>query len=453
MGIEDLRTRLMSLLAGAVGIGCGPSIVPPDEGGELGSSDATTSDAAASAGVTSTSGPATSGPVTSADADSSTEPPRYDVGGMPPPPPEPPLDCPPQPLPPAEQCTAELPPGKLFQFYCVELGEGETCGAWAQAFEEAPAPGWSEMVSDCLPPDRCEELYLDAIGCGPLPDVGDQCCFWFIGELQLCPPEGRPFVVDGCQRLATLVERGDWSGLTDVAASSSHRAAIAAAWAEQARSEHASIASFSRFILQLLACGASASLVSAAHVALGEEIEHARLFFALASHFAGRTVGPAALDVQGALAGSDDLDEIVLATVREGCIAETLSAWRITVAASVARDPSLAAALARVAEQELEHAALAWRFLAWALPLASASLRHRIEATFHEPARYAPGGPTLAADVPDAEWLAHGILPPCEHAAATRHGLRELVAPIARSLLSAHPVRARPPAITSGPSA
>lgn len=438
MGIEDVRARLMSSLAVALGVGCGPGIEPSDGGEGMGASGPATTDVPSGATATSTSGSSTGmhtdGGV---DVDSGMDQPKFDITQhIDLPEPMPPIDCPPQPRPPAEECTAELPVGSHFEFYCVELPDGETCETWTQGFE--PTRALEELLTACVgDSDDCQVLSVDAIGCGPLPDFGDQCCAWFIVHPQQCPPEGRPFVVNGNERLATLVERDGWAGDASVPLPPRHRAAIAAAWTEQALAEHASIASFSRFVLQLLACGAPASLVSAAQVAMGEEIEHARLFFSLASRLAGCTLGPAALDVHGSLAGSDDLDAIVLATVREGCIAETISAWRITVAAGRARDPALAAALARVAAQELEHAALAWRLVAWALPRASASLPRRVATTLHDAARHAPRTPALAPEVPDATWRAHGILPPSEHAAVTQHALRELVDPLARTLLGA----------------
>ncbi|MCX4246057.1 hypothetical protein [Paraliomyxa miuraensis] len=437
MGIEELRARLMASLAVALGAGCGPVVqLPDDGGGDGGSSSVGSTTGGSSSGASATSSAETSTGGVDEGAESETGPmqPKFDFGGVPPIPPMPPPDCPSQPRPPAEACMAELPEGSYFQFYCVELFEGQTCDEWARGF--AGSAKLNEDLAACYG-EGCQQVEASAIGCGPLPDFGDQCCMWFIVQSWPCPPEGRPFVIDGRERLAALVEveRDDWGGVTRVAMPSDHRAALAAAWADVALAEHASIASFSRFILQLMACGAPASLVTAAHVALGEEIEHARLFFALASGAAGRPLGPGALDVRDALAGSDDLDEIVLATVREGCIAETLSAWRITVAARLAREPALAAALARVAEQELEHAALAWRFVAWALPRASASLRRRIETTLRAPAEHAPRGADLPAEVPDEVWRAHGILPPADVDATTQHALRELVAPLARALL------------------
>ena len=57
---------------------------------------------------------------------------------------------------------------------------------------------------------------------------------------------------------------------------------LAEEWIENARSEHASVPAFSRLSLTLMSLGAPARLVEGAHRAALEEIEHARLAFALA---------------------------------------------------------------------------------------------------------------------------------------------------------------------------
>jgi len=452
--IETLRRRLLLSITGTLAAGCGPSVPDTGDGSAtsvMGDSSDTvntsaggTSNGGTSNGGTSNGGTSNGGTSISDDAEDSADPMTYDIGIRPDLHP----GCPPQPEPPNEACEADLPsPDAYFLFYCVDLSTGVTCEEWGG---EVGDPDNTWPITECNNHD-CTGPYVIDIGCGPLPDLGDQCCFWFVVEdTQTCP--GRPFVVAGRERLAALVERDDWTADAALAPLAAHPA-ITAAWAEQAAFEHASIASFSRFVLQLLACGAPARLVAAAHVALGEEIEHARLFFGFASRFAGHPVGPGPLLVHDALADAHDLDAIVLATVREGCIAETISAWHVTLAAESAREPAMARALARVAEQELEHAALAWAFLAWVLPRASDALRERIEATLHDAARFAPRGPGLAADVASDEWLAHGILPADVHAAATRHALRELVAPVARSLMNAVPARSSASAVLARPSA
>lgn len=458
MDIEVVRRRLLLSIAGTLAVGCGPVVVLPDGGDDESSTSGTPADsgsATTAVGATtghgsshSDSGTTEPSPQSSSGGDSPDEP-VLDIGGRPPEP----AECVPQPPPPQELCDAPLPesePDAYFMFHCVGLPEGTTCEAWAEGFVD-DTDDW--VIIECGD-YGCFGPYVIEIGCGPLPDQGDQCCFWFaVADGQICP--GRPFVVAGRERLAPVSERDDWRD--DIAlvidAHALDRAAIAAAWAEQAAFEHASVASFSRFILQLLACGAPARLLAQAQRALGEEIEHARLFFGFASHYAGRPLGPSALDVRDALDESTDFDAVVLAAVREGCIAETVSAWHVSLAASSARDPAMAASLARVAEQELEHAALAWAFLAWALPRASEALRALIAATFHAAERHVPRGPTLAGTVGSSEWLAHGILPGEEHAAAARHALRELVAPIARSLVNPVPAAPRAATTSDRPSA
>lgn len=63
-------------------------------------------------------------------------------------------------------------------------------------------------------------------------------------------------------------------------------------WTRVGLMEHASVAAFSRFSLQLMALGAPSDLLQKSHEAAADEIRHARDAFALAGHYAGRPVGP-----------------------------------------------------------------------------------------------------------------------------------------------------------------
>ena len=54
-------------------------------------------------------------------------------------------------------------------------------------------------------------------------------------------------------------------------------------WLAAALAEHASVASFSKFALELLAVGAPASLLQRAHQAALDEIRHAQLSFDVVS--------------------------------------------------------------------------------------------------------------------------------------------------------------------------
>ena len=69
--------------------------------------------------------------------------------------------------------------------------------------------------------------------------------------------------------------------------------------------EHASIAAFARFSLELLAFGAPPDLVEQAQAAMADETRHAKLCFALAGAYAERPIGPGALDMTGVSVAAD----------------------------------------------------------------------------------------------------------------------------------------------------
>ena len=88
--------------------------------------------------------------------------------------------------------------------------------------------------------------------------------------------------------------------------------------------------------------------------------------FGLASAYAGHTVAPGALDIEGSLAASS-LSEIVDLVIVEGCFGETSAALEALEATEAASDPVIESAYAQIAVDEQRHAELAFRFLRWAL--------------------------------------------------------------------------------------
>ncbi|MFO0614524.1 MAG: ferritin-like domain-containing protein [Polyangiaceae bacterium] len=178
---------------------------------------------------------------------------------------------------------------------------------------------------------------------------------------------GRPLVIDGTARVAEPRVRGDWMAeAARIATAIPHdlRRRAAEHHLAIARLEHASIASFARFALQLVAIGAPAALVRDAHAAAIDEVDHARAAFALASAFAGEPLGPAALG--DALAPiTQDLESIVEALGEEGCVGETVGVAEALAVAETTSDPFIAAHMRKVAADEQRHAELAWRTLRW----------------------------------------------------------------------------------------
>src|SRR5205814_887725 len=121
---------------------------------------------------------------------------------------------------------------------------------------------------------------------------------------------GRPFLVFDEARTAPAVARADFA--SDLSPRTSElsvcdRAALGARYLEIALMEHASIAAFARFSLELLSLGAPSSLVERASTAMADEIRHARDAFALAGGYLGHPVGPGPLDTADALTGRSAL--------------------------------------------------------------------------------------------------------------------------------------------------
>jgi len=184
---------------------------------------------------------------------------------------------------------------------------------------------------------------------------------------------GRPFVVEGAARVAPIASSRSWSddgvaralALGATALPSSERDAVAKRMLEQARLEHASVASFARASLELIALGAPPDLLRDTARAMQDEIEHARLCFAIARAHGAGDAGPGPLDLAGALPNGVDPARIAYAVAYEGCVGETLGAAEAAEESREAADPVLREVLARIAEDEQRHAALAWRTLAW----------------------------------------------------------------------------------------
>ena len=247
---------------------------------------------------------------------------------------------------------------------------------------------------------------------------------------------GRPFWVEDIARTAIAMPRGDWPGelrpdLEGLEAC--ERGALSRAWLEDALAEHASIASFSRFVLQLLSVGASPDLVREAQAALADEIVHAELCFGLASAYGGSPLGPGPLPIDGALQGNGNLFDVVVGAVREGCIGETVAALQAEAARDAAGDPAVRVVLDRIATDEARHAVLAWRFVAWAIGEGGDPVRSAAADAFVRYARVArTQDPTT---VETAVMREHGRLPAREQAEVIGRAIAQVIRPSAAALL------------------
>ena len=247
---------------------------------------------------------------------------------------------------------------------------------------------------------------------------------------------GRPFVIGNRARTAGVAERSDWSAASsrrEVGLDDMTREAIARTFSNAALAEHASVAAFARFTLELLALGAPDDLVRESVCAMSDETRHAKLCFALASRYAASQVGPDALDMSGAFADSD-FSSVVERAVIEGAIGETAAALEAAWAHDAATDDAVRAALSVIAEDEARHAALAFRFLAWAAERDQRVIS-LMEHCVREAERHATEAERCASEAEDpadssdvtVTLRAHGVLDAKTRRAARSVTLREII--------------------------
>jgi hypothetical protein len=247
---------------------------------------------------------------------------------------------------------------------------------------------------------------------------------------------GRPFLVEGAPRLAAVAANAEWSELSLLpkAPDFDHvlRARLAEQWTQVALMEHASVAAFARFTLQLMSLGAPASLVERATAAMADETKHAKACFAVASQYAAAPLGPGRLAVEGSLDEST-LEAIVLNTVREGCLGETLAAIEAREAAEHASDPALRELLLTISEDETRHAELAYRFVKWAISLGGAELQRAVQCEFTALAAETPRACGAMTDEDD-DLLRHGIVPDKLRQTIRAQAIAEVILPCSRAL-------------------
>ncbi len=246
---------------------------------------------------------------------------------------------------------------------------------------------------------------------------------------------GRPLVVGAETHLAPPVRRTQWSrgerpdasALSDAA-----RADLASFWAHVGLMEHASVASFARFSLQLIAQGAPPALLLAAHEAASDEVRHAEACLALASTYGADAVGPGELP---AVLGveTQDLIALAVATASEACIGETLSVVLAAEQLRGATDPAVRRVLSRILRDETRHAALGWDTLRWVLARCP-DARDPVARIFANASEHLPSLHPFARG--SAATRGHGLPAPEGLERALEDGLARVVLPAARQLLS-----------------
>ena len=314
-------------------------------------------------------------------------------------------------------------------------------------------PSAEDVVLDGLPPGSgtCECASLRGPYANENPADPESCCY-LVGSIGC---EGRPLLVQGEARLADVhAETSAWSSPPQAPANRSQalrdfdealreldasalpaevRALLSRRWADRGRYEHASVASFARFSMALMALGAPPSLVEAAHHAALDEVRHARLAMAIASAYGGEPLGFGPLAVDGAFEDLGSLQASTLATVVEGCVGETLAAIEAAMTAEEAGPRAVRLALLEIAEDEMRHAELGWAFVRWAIGKGGAALAKEVATTLERALEIACKDAGTDGAQPPRE---HGFLPAEEIASLRRQAAAKVLRPAAKALVA-----------------
>lgn len=253
---------------------------------------------------------------------------------------------------------------------------------------------------------------------------------------------GRPFVVDGelhtaaPQRASGVGWCGD-AGCDDAPILAPELAEqVAAAWVQDGLYEHASIASFARFALELLALGAPPQLIADAQRAAADELHHAQLCFELAQRLGGVAFEPGPMPITpAAFARVGDPVATALALFHEGCVNESVAACEAADAAEGAEDPAARRALEIIAADERRHATMAWAALRWLIDQHG----ERVLAPLREHVEQLGGRRGVGDGRFDDRLRAYGRVAPRRRAEIQRQVIDGLVRPLARALVGASP--------------
>jgi hypothetical protein len=313
----------------------------------------------------------------------------------------------------------------------------------------APGVAAAAGASRCAPTSGVKPEHLIGAGSRGQLDIeatrrerqafrGDVCCYeWrrFCGGGRLLMRKGRAIVAESVVRGPLVATPAGIDGSAIQRESAEARRALAAQWARAASFEHASIASFDEALAELAALGAPASLLDVTRRCRGDEVRHAEALYGLASALAGVTLGPGEPSVSAR--APRDLVGFARALFVEACANETIAVAHAQAALDAATiEPSVAALLRGVVDDELTHMELAWRTLAWCVSAGGDAVRAVIDVELAALERSLEGEPTSTDDGLDADLRARwGLLAAPTQERVRCACVRGVIVPCAEALL------------------
>jgi len=276
-------------------------------------------------------------------------------------------------------------PKKTDGLYCTGIEEEAECPTVTEINdsvmpleEECSSVTYLEVTAFS---SHSEDAYID-FGGPEYNDTGmegDTCCYTAVYREKVGGAEcaiGRPFIQENQPVVASLNRsNGSWkrNDIGVVGGTKKQRQFAGQFYLDVARYEHASVASFNRFALELIKFGAPAHLVQQAQMAAMDEIRHAQSAFAIANQLLSENLQPGEMAIQCQLASS--LEKFTSAVLEEAAIQETLAVLLAAEQLRIVQDPMIKSYLQEVVVEESRHSELAFATLRWCIEKGGESIK------------------------------------------------------------------------------
>jgi hypothetical protein len=264
---------------------------------------------------------------------------------------------------------------------CTDCFESSVC-----IFEQGECPSMEDFQEENLPIMGCdgvehvvvtsEAKTSDGGSLSISDDTGTnsgtsvQCCYDTLaqnmGPYTCDYVEGRPLMCEGFAQVASIGMGMSW---VEGTVADSHqltmeqRQILSTFWLRTAQMEHASVASFHQFALDLMRFGANPELLMRTNKAIMDEISHAKAAFAITEGFLGHPFSPQ--DFAMKLEQVDNLADFAIKVAVEGAFNETLAVVIASFQKEQCTDYAIQKFLTDIIREEAEHAELAWDTLRW----------------------------------------------------------------------------------------
>ncbi len=222
-------------------------------------------------------------------------------------------------------------------------------------------------------------------------------------------------------------------------------------WRENGRTEHASVASFARLTLDLMALGAPPALIASANQDALDEIRHTEACFALAYALDGKFESPgpfpAARSARTVLhSRALALPQLAVTSLIDGALHEGVSARVIAKLARRCENPQICDVLKRIAADEGRHAAHGWDVVEWCLAEGGHAVAHALTGAVRSlPKRMRSNLPLAAQSGNWEAWGIHGEALEAAEYAAARSAVVQRVQQLVRHTLSGRPAQPQVP--------